>query len=277
MAHRAARRNAADAGAVRRRRAGHVQRHLRQAGRRCLPAAHRAQHRRRVSSRHRRGGRVGRGLHRGARRASRRPWRASRGRTRHAPRCKRVAEMHVHHPRSPLQKFVTVTAGLATVTPRARRRGAGAADRARAERRCGRPSWNARGALASGRGSELQLPDGVTMASTPDRGVVEVIDLVGLHRAHFVRAVALAADPRASGPGPGSGTALLQEDLAGDAAAQPKLRGRYAEAGIPRVELCGPGRALGPGRRVRQHLEVGGTASLLVPPPALSFRRRRRA
>ncbi|HTQ36453.1 MAG TPA: diguanylate cyclase [Steroidobacteraceae bacterium] len=29
----------------------------------------------------------------------------------------RVAEMHIHHPRAPLQKFVTVTAGLATVTP----------------------------------------------------------------------------------------------------------------------------------------------------------------
>jgi two-component system cell cycle response regulator len=30
---------------------------------------------------------------------------------------RRVADMHIHHPRSPLQKFVTVTAGLATVTP----------------------------------------------------------------------------------------------------------------------------------------------------------------
>jgi diguanylate cyclase (GGDEF)-like protein/PAS domain S-box-containing protein len=30
---------------------------------------------------------------------------------------KRVAEMHIHHPRAPLQKFVTVTAGLATVMP----------------------------------------------------------------------------------------------------------------------------------------------------------------
>jgi diguanylate cyclase (GGDEF)-like protein/PAS domain S-box-containing protein len=30
---------------------------------------------------------------------------------------RRVAEMHIHHPRSPLQKFVTVTAGLASVTP----------------------------------------------------------------------------------------------------------------------------------------------------------------
>ncbi len=30
---------------------------------------------------------------------------------------RRVTEMHIHHPRSPLQKFVTVTAGLATVTP----------------------------------------------------------------------------------------------------------------------------------------------------------------
>jgi two-component system cell cycle response regulator len=30
---------------------------------------------------------------------------------------RRVAEMHIHHPRAPLQKFVTVTAGLATVTP----------------------------------------------------------------------------------------------------------------------------------------------------------------
>ncbi len=29
----------------------------------------------------------------------------------------RIAEMRIHHPRSPLQKFVTVTAGLATVTP----------------------------------------------------------------------------------------------------------------------------------------------------------------
>jgi diguanylate cyclase (GGDEF)-like protein/PAS domain S-box-containing protein len=30
---------------------------------------------------------------------------------------RRVAEMRIHHPRSPLQKFVTVTAALATVTP----------------------------------------------------------------------------------------------------------------------------------------------------------------
>jgi two-component system cell cycle response regulator len=30
---------------------------------------------------------------------------------------RRVAEMHIHHPRSPLQKFVTVTAGISTVTP----------------------------------------------------------------------------------------------------------------------------------------------------------------
>jgi diguanylate cyclase (GGDEF)-like protein/PAS domain S-box-containing protein len=30
---------------------------------------------------------------------------------------RRVAEMRIHHPRSPQQKFVTVTAGLATVTP----------------------------------------------------------------------------------------------------------------------------------------------------------------
>jgi two-component system, cell cycle response regulator len=30
---------------------------------------------------------------------------------------RRIADMHVHHPRSPVQKFVTVTAGLATVTP----------------------------------------------------------------------------------------------------------------------------------------------------------------
>jgi diguanylate cyclase (GGDEF)-like protein/PAS domain S-box-containing protein len=30
---------------------------------------------------------------------------------------RRVADMHIHHPRSPLQKFVTVTASIATVTP----------------------------------------------------------------------------------------------------------------------------------------------------------------
>lgn len=30
---------------------------------------------------------------------------------------RRVADMHIHHPRSPLNKFVTVTAGLATVQP----------------------------------------------------------------------------------------------------------------------------------------------------------------
>lgn len=29
----------------------------------------------------------------------------------------RIADMHVHHPHSPVQKFVTVTAGLATITP----------------------------------------------------------------------------------------------------------------------------------------------------------------
>jgi PleD family two-component response regulator len=30
---------------------------------------------------------------------------------------RRIAEMHIHHPRSPWQKHVTVTAGLATVRP----------------------------------------------------------------------------------------------------------------------------------------------------------------
>jgi PleD family two-component response regulator len=30
---------------------------------------------------------------------------------------RRIADMKIHHPRSPLQKFVTVTAGLATVLP----------------------------------------------------------------------------------------------------------------------------------------------------------------
>jgi diguanylate cyclase (GGDEF)-like protein/PAS domain S-box-containing protein len=30
---------------------------------------------------------------------------------------RKVVDMHIHHPRSPLQKYVTVTAGLATVTP----------------------------------------------------------------------------------------------------------------------------------------------------------------
>ncbi len=30
---------------------------------------------------------------------------------------RRIADMHIHHPRAPLQKVVTVTAGLATVTP----------------------------------------------------------------------------------------------------------------------------------------------------------------
>lgn len=30
---------------------------------------------------------------------------------------RRIAEMRIHHPRSPLQRYVTVTAGLATVTP----------------------------------------------------------------------------------------------------------------------------------------------------------------
>jgi diguanylate cyclase (GGDEF)-like protein/PAS domain S-box-containing protein len=30
---------------------------------------------------------------------------------------RRIADMHVHHPHSPVQKFVTVTAGLATVSP----------------------------------------------------------------------------------------------------------------------------------------------------------------
>src|SRR5690606_16731972 len=30
---------------------------------------------------------------------------------------RRIAEMRIHHPRSPLQKFVTVTASVATVTP----------------------------------------------------------------------------------------------------------------------------------------------------------------
>jgi PleD family two-component response regulator len=30
---------------------------------------------------------------------------------------RRIADMRIHHPRSPLQKFVTVTASLATVRP----------------------------------------------------------------------------------------------------------------------------------------------------------------
>lgn len=34
-----------------------------------------------------------------------------------AANVRRIAEMRIHHPRSPLQKFVTVTAGLATVNP----------------------------------------------------------------------------------------------------------------------------------------------------------------
>ena len=34
-----------------------------------------------------------------------------------AANVRRIAEMRIHHPRSPLQKFVTVTASLATVTP----------------------------------------------------------------------------------------------------------------------------------------------------------------
>lgn len=37
----------------------------------------------------------------------------------------RVADMHIHHPRAPLQKFVTVTGGLATVVPRRDEEGAG--------------------------------------------------------------------------------------------------------------------------------------------------------
>lgn len=34
-----------------------------------------------------------------------------------AANVRRIAEMRIHHPRAPLQKFVTVTASLATVTP----------------------------------------------------------------------------------------------------------------------------------------------------------------
>lgn len=34
-----------------------------------------------------------------------------------AANVRRIAELRIHHPRSPLQKFVTVTASLATVTP----------------------------------------------------------------------------------------------------------------------------------------------------------------
>src|SRR5690606_7048159 len=34
-----------------------------------------------------------------------------------AANVRRIAEMRMHHPRAPVQKFVTVTASLATVTP----------------------------------------------------------------------------------------------------------------------------------------------------------------
>lgn len=36
----------------------------------------------------------------------------------------RVADMHIHHPRAPLQKFVTITAALVTVTPERSEEGA---------------------------------------------------------------------------------------------------------------------------------------------------------
>src|SRR5690606_13374962 len=34
-----------------------------------------------------------------------------------AANVRRIADMRIHHPRSPLQKFVTVTASVTTVTP----------------------------------------------------------------------------------------------------------------------------------------------------------------
>jgi diguanylate cyclase (GGDEF)-like protein len=64
---------------------------------------------------------------------------------------RRVAEMHIHHPRSPLQKFVTVTAGLATVTP--------ARDEEQATRLIERAENALREAKRDMRGALNQAPD----------------------------------------------------------------------------------------------------------------------
>ena len=64
---------------------------------------------------------------------------------------RKVAEMRVHHPRSPTQKYVTVTAGLATVFPQ------------REEQSPGRLLERAQNALAEAkremRGGLNQAPD----------------------------------------------------------------------------------------------------------------------
>ncbi len=119
---------------------------VRPSGGRRLPAAHRAQHRGCVPPRYRCGGGVERGLHRRAGRASRRQSACRAWWSMPSPTVRRVAEMHIHHPRAP-QKFVTVTAGLATVTPRVPRSDAARLDRAGRERAARSQARHARGAL----------------------------------------------------------------------------------------------------------------------------------
>jgi PleD family two-component response regulator len=71
----------------------------------------------------------------------------------------RIAEMRVHHPRSPLQKYVTVTAGLASAQP------------GRDEEAATRLVDQAQQALAEAKGSRrgtlVVYGTGVTSAITP--------------------------------------------------------------------------------------------------------------
>jgi diguanylate cyclase (GGDEF)-like protein/PAS domain S-box-containing protein len=64
---------------------------------------------------------------------------------------RKIAEMRIHHPRSPLQKYLTVTAGLATVTPQR--------EEETAERLCARAGKALGEAKRDARGSLNQAPD----------------------------------------------------------------------------------------------------------------------
>ncbi len=166
--HRAARRQAADAGAVRYRRARQLQRHLRpSAGDACLRRIARN-----IAGVFRRGTDVVGVWKEGCIGvlAVHRDDSGVQGVVDHATAMvKRVAEMHIHHPRA-AQRFVTVTAGLATVIPlraeedaaRVDRQGGGGA--ARGQARYARDVEPGPGLAAA------QPAVAVTMASTPTAG-----------------------------------------------------------------------------------------------------------
>ncbi len=90
---------------------------------------------------------------------------------------RRIADMHVHHPHSPVQKFVTVTAGLGHCFTGAGRGFAAAAGRRRGVSPAdsqGRESWWG-----------VCQPAGEMSASMPTDGVIEILRLARAHAPHF--------------------------------------------------------------------------------------------